>query len=179
MLQSLTPTPIALTDAGGAKDVQRAIRAVHRLGVALLQHVALPAPVDVVDQRDVDGIGAEALQAVLERAQRRVVAVVVVEAERIGAAARPCGRTARLRVEQAPHLRRQHDGAPVDLPQAFAESMLREAHAVERRDVEVAQSGGVQRVERAMDRRVGRSRRQRAERRTADAELRDGRDAVA
>ena len=57
-------------------------RALHRFAEASLVVVAVPPGIDVVDQREVDTAEAEALQAVVERAQHAVVAVVVERLER-------------------------------------------------------------------------------------------------
>ena len=78
LVRADTPT----TPVTNPQIVQGAIGAGHRLGVTLLDQVALPASVDVVDQDDVDHVGAEPLQTVLERAQRAVTAVVELDFER-------------------------------------------------------------------------------------------------
>ena len=68
---------------------QRAVSAVHRFAIALLDEIALPAPIDVVDQHDVDSVRPEPLQAVLERAHRAVVAVVERDLERSASVMNP------------------------------------------------------------------------------------------
>ena len=55
------------------RDGQSVLLVQRRLAVALLELVALPAPIDVVDQRDIDRGEAEALQAVLEGAHDAVI----------------------------------------------------------------------------------------------------------
>ena len=79
----------SLDGAGAAELVERTIGARHGLCVSLFQHVALPALVDVVDQNDVERIGAESLQAVLDGAHRAVVAIVVADLEGVLAAGSP------------------------------------------------------------------------------------------
>ena len=62
------PAPIARIGAFRAQLVQRAIAAFHHLAQPLVDAAGVIFLVDVVDQENVDAVGAEALQAVLERA---------------------------------------------------------------------------------------------------------------
>ena len=142
--KALEDCPVVDADAdrldgtASPQRIERPISTAHGLRIALLDQIALPLAIDVMDQHDVDGIGAQALHAVLQRAHRGVVAVVVADFERSGAAASAGGGTAVARVEQPTDLGRQHDAPAIDAAQARAEAMLGEAGAVERRNVEIA-----------------------------------------
>ena len=174
MPQSFTPTPNALIDTLRAQLVQCAMRAVHRLPIALFDQIALPAPVHVVDQHDVDRIRLKALQAVLDRAQRAVVAVIECDLEWRRTAAQALRSCATDRLHQPADLGRKYERAAIDGAQARAEAMLGETEPVERRGVEIAQARGVEVCERGSDRSVRIVRREAAERRGAHAELRNG-----
>ena len=78
-----------LDHAGVAQLGKRAVRAAHRFGVALLDEIALPAPVDVVRSARCRCGSCRGAAACVERAQRAVVAVVERDFERIRAAAAP------------------------------------------------------------------------------------------
>src|SRR4030095_8842654 len=83
-----------------AQFTQRPMRARHRFSVALLDEIALPAPIDVVYEHDVERVGAQTLQAVLDRAHRAIVAVVVAHREWIGGRAGPGSGAAHDGIEQ-------------------------------------------------------------------------------
>ena len=156
--------------AGRAQLVERAIAAPHRLGIALLEEVALPLPVDVVDVHDVDARQAETLQRILDRTHRAVVGIVEDGREGQRAGERPLGRRRRVRPEQPADLGRQHERVPRHAAQALADAMLRQAVAVERRGVEVGHPGAARRGGRRAKRVVAHLGEQVAERSAAEAE---------
>jgi hypothetical protein len=98
--------------------------------------------VEVVHQEDVDPPGAEALQAVLERTHHAVVGVVVDLGKRQAVLELAVVEGRRIaRLEQAPDLGREHEIGARLAAQRLAEAMLRQAEAVQRRGVEIADAG--------------------------------------
>jgi hypothetical protein len=114
----------------------------------------LPPPVHIVDQHDVDCIRAEPLQAVLERAHRAVVAKIERDFERRLATAHARRDASIDRPHQASDLRGNHDRSAVDCTKARAEAVLGQTKTVERRRVEVSQTGAMQMRECARDGRI-------------------------
>ena len=78
------PTPIGAHDALVAESRERAERAGQRLVVVV---------VGIVDERDIDAVETEPVEALLERAQRGVVGEVEVRLERRRALPRRRSRT--------------------------------------------------------------------------------------
>jgi hypothetical protein len=168
-----------LDHALAAQAIEGAIRAFHRLAVARLQLVAGPFRIDVVDVRDVDARQGEPLQAVLERAQRAVMAVVVDDVERRRAREGPGRARGGVRLQQPPDLGREHEGVARHPAQARAQAMLRQAVAVERCRIEVAHARAAGRGRRLAQLRVGHLGEEIAERPAAEAERTDLQPAAA
>src|SRR5205823_6136421 len=113
-----------------AQPVERAVRTGECLLLALL---------GVVDVQDVDAIEAEPLQALLERAERTVVAVVEDRLERRRLVPDRATRLPRGAGAQEPaHLGRERVRVPRLPPEREAEPPLGEAVPVQRRRVEEA-----------------------------------------
>ena len=102
----------------------------------LINGVAMIAPVDVMDQRDLHMADAEAQQRLLDRAHRAVIAVVECrgEGQPAGVSAGRVG--APRRRHPAPDLRRQNDRVAVDAAERSPQAVLGETVAVERRRIE-------------------------------------------
>ena len=123
-------------EAGVAKPGERAVAALHHLAEARLDGIAMPVAVDVVDVEDVDAVGAETLEAVLDRAEHPVPRIVVdrLEGERVAEHARR--RAAPHRPQHPSDLRRDHRAVP-DTAKAGTEPVLGEAVAIEGCRIEI------------------------------------------
>src|SRR2546425_10763843 len=110
---------------------ERRYRAVHRVAKALGLRVAVRSTVDVVDVDDVEPRYAEPLQAVVDRASRPVVGVVVALAEREHAdVAVLVARRVPVRNQETADLARERIVAARDVAQRSADAVLRETVAV-------------------------------------------------
>ncbi|MNR09788.1 hypothetical protein D3C85_1260070 [compost metagenome] len=108
---------------------------------------------NIVHPHDVEPVGLQALQAVLDRAQRRRLGVVVDDPvgaavpEHVALLAQVTGGDVlHLVQDQAPDLGGQHDAVAVAAGQRVAQARFRQAGAVERRGVEEADAvlpGGI------------------------------------
>src|SRR6185503_10326524 len=148
--------------------------ALHRLGKARID--ALPAMrvhVDVMDQRDVDAVGGEPQQRLVDRAQRAVVRIVERRAMRQAAGIARAAVARRARIHHAADLGRHHDAVAAEGAQRGAQSMLGEAVAVQRRDVEQRDAGIECRTQRRLRDGLVDARIELAERRAAEAERRN------
>ena len=117
----------------------------HDFGKTDVIGVAVVAAVAVVQEEDVDAVGAEALQAVLEGAHDAVVAVVDLGAERGGSGEEGVGDGpggGRAAGGEAPAGFGGEDGAGGQTAQGGADAVLGEAEAVERGGVDVGDAGG-------------------------------------
>ena len=171
------PAPIAPIRPGRLELGERPPAAGRELGeIGGDQRLGLVVPeVEVVDDEDVDPRHAEALQAVLIGAHDAVIAVVEAVLERQPARpAMPRSGVRRVdrRLEDAADLgREEHLVARLAVEEA-ADAVLALAAAVPRRRVVVADAAVPGRRERRLGVGVGHHREEIAERRAAEAELR-------
>ena len=122
----------------------RADRLDHALGPQLVQGRVglvdrlLVVIVGVVDQQDVHVVRIQPFEALLQRAEHTVPAVVEPPVE--GKRLHPSAVLHRLvyRVEHPANLRREDEAAPIDAGEGLSEEHLALADAVQRRRVEVA-----------------------------------------
>jgi hypothetical protein len=103
---------------------------------------AVILPVHVMDEEEIDAAHSKPLQAVLDRAHRRVIAVVEenVEGERAHPHSGRRRRPARTRAQQLAHLGGEHEGVALFAAQRRADAVLGETVTVLRRGVEIPES---------------------------------------
>ena len=127
----------ACDDLLAAQPVERHIGAGHRLAKPLLDRVGAMGPdIDVMDQQQIDAVGAEPQQRLLHRTHRAVIGIVDhgpmrLAADKSGTVAAPV-----KRIHPATDLGAEHDVVARHAPERRAAAMFGQAMAIERRGVE-------------------------------------------